>query len=447
MMGRCVAACAGLVAAVAGVLVAAGPPDGAVVCDMRTARGPVVLPWRSLTPEAAYHGQWLVAGDLDGDGAAEIVTARNKRQCVTAAVACRLDGTVLWRWGRASAGGQGLGYDVPLQIYDLDGDGKAEVYLSIEGFLLVLDGASGAERRRLPLPKGLTVADCITFVDLRGRGRATDIIVKDRYRCLWAYTGDWKPLWRWRSKTYRTCHHPTPVDIDGDGKDEIIAGYTMLNDDGKEMWALEPGKVKLASGHIDCSEVVKLASRPADTRLLFTYCGANCIAMADGAGRALWQVRGHHFESADFGPVRKDTPGDEIVVDIDHLPFGSSRVWLLDAAGRLLVDFRCDYGRHHRLIDWDGDGLLEILVGNTKKLLDGRGRCVAQFGPEGAFAAAAGPRGGNDPGPFAAVGDLDGDGRPEVILHSTGTVMIYRSAKAAKDPRRPVGTGVNFTLY
>jgi hypothetical protein len=193
--------------------------------------------------------------------------------------------------------------------------------------------------------------------------------------------------------------------------------------------------------------VFKAARRPEETRLLVTYCGANCIAMSDGAGKALWQVRGHHFETADFGPIRKDTPGDEIVVDIDHLPFGAARVWLMDGRGRLLVDFRCDYGRHHRLIDWDGDGLMEILVGNTKKLFSGTGRCVAQFGPEGAFAAAAGPRGGNDPGPFAAVGDLDGDGRPEVILHSAAAVMIYKSAKAAKMRRAPVGTGPNFTLY
>ena len=438
---------AGLLVVSASVLAGAEPSAEPVRCDTRSAKGPVVGPWKSFSPDPAYHGQWLVAGDLDGDGVAEIVTARNEGQCVTAAVACRLDGTVLWRWGRPGTGSQGLSYDVPLQVYDLDGDGKAEVTLSIRGFLLVLDGKSGREIRRLPLPKGLAVADCITFVNLRGGKRARDIIVKDRYRHLWAYTADWKPLWQWRSPKYRTSHHPTPVDIDADGRDEIIAGYTLLDHDGKELWTLTSGKVNLARGHVDCSEVMKAARKPADSRLLFTYCGARGIAMANGAGKVLWELAGHHFESADFGPIRKDTPGDEIVVDIDHLPFGKAHVWLLDSRGRLLVDFQCDYGRHHRLIDWNGDGSMEILVGNTRKLFSGVGKCVAHFGPVGAFTGVSAPQKGNDPGPFAAVGDLDGDRRPEVILHSAKAIHIYKSAKAARTPAAPVGTGVNFTLY
>ncbi len=449
MTGRCLrlSVWAVLLVVAANVSAEAGRAAAPVRCDTRSAKGPIVLPWKSFSPDPAYHGQWLVAGDLDGDGVAEIVTARNQGQCVTAAVASRLDGTVLWRWGKANAGSQGLSYDVPLQVYDLDGDGKAEVYLSIKGFLLVLDGKSGKELRRLPLPKGLAVADCITFVNLRGGKRPRDIIVKDRYRRLWAYSENWKPLWQWRSPKYRTSHHPTPVDIDADGKDEIIAGYALLDDDGKELWTLSSPKVKLAAGHVDCSEVMKAARKPENSRVLFTYCGANGIAMATGAGKVLWELAGHHFESADFGPIRRDRAGDEIVVDIDHLPFGKSHVWLLDSRGNLLVDFQCDYGRHHRLIDWNGDGLMEILLGNSRKLFSGVGKCVAHFGPAGAFAKVSATARGNDPGPLAAVGDLDGDRRPEVILHSTKTIHIYKSDKATKTPAGPVGTGVNFTLY
>ncbi len=134
MTGRCLSlsVLAGLLAVAASVLADTGRLAAPVRCDTRSAKGPVVPPWKSFSPDPAYHGQWLVAGDLDGDGVAEIVTARNQGQCVTAAVASRLDGTVLWRWGRPNAGSQGLSYDVPLQVYDLDGDGKAEVYLSIK---------------------------------------------------------------------------------------------------------------------------------------------------------------------------------------------------------------------------------------------------------------------------------------------------------------------------
>lgn len=410
--------------------------------------GKIVMPWKTLRPDRAYHGQWLVAGDLDGDGLAEIVTARHDSQSVTTVLVMKLNGSVLWKWGRPNTGKQGLYCDVPVQIYDLDGDGKVEVYVSTKGFLLVLDGATGKELRRLPLPKGLAVADCITFVNLRGLKRPRDIIVKTRYRRIWAYTDDWKPLWTWEPSKYMSCHHPTPVDVDGDGRDEIICGYTMLDDKGKELWTIAAKKTNQSKGHVDCSEVLRTGKRPEDFRIVLTYCGANCIAMTDGAGKTLWELTGHHFESVDIAKIRKDVPGKQIVVDIDHRPFGQGPVWLLDDKGNRLGSWTTDYGRHHRLIDWDGDGLDEALLGNARGVFNGHGKCVAKFGPAGAFDKAAGPQPpGNDPGPLAAVGDLDGDGRPEVILHSTSTVRIYKSAKAGKIAPGPVGTGVNFTLY
>ena len=197
---------------------------------------PIVSPRKTIDLEPDFSGQWLVAGDLDNDGELEFVTARNDNQSVTAMSAYKLDGTQLWKWGQAGAGGSTLTYDVPAQIYDIDSDGKSEIIFSEEGFLVILDGSDGKEINRYPLPEELRVADCITFANIRGRECASDIIIKTRYTKLWAYTSDWKELWSWTPKDgYKTCHHPTPVDLDGDGKDEIMAGYTMLDDDGAEI--------------------------------------------------------------------------------------------------------------------------------------------------------------------------------------------------------------------
>jgi hypothetical protein len=362
-------------------------------------------------------------------------------------VVSKLDGSVLWRWGRPNTGRQGLGYDVPVQIYDLQDKGKSDVYLSTKGFLLVLDGATGKERRRLALPKGLNVADCITFADLRGLGRARDILIKDRYRQVWAYTDDWRPLWHWKPKGYMTCHHPTPIDVDGDGRDEVIAGYTLLSHDGTELWTITSKKADLSRGHLDCCDVMSTGTCPRDWRLIVTYCGANGIALVDGTGRTLWEVTGHHFESADAGRTRDDVPGKQIVVDVDHRPYGQGPVWLLNDKGDRLGTWTTGYGRHHRLIDWDGDGLDEVLIGNARRLFNGLGECTVQFGPVGDVDGATGPQPGNDPGPLAAVGDVDGDQRPEVILHSVRSVHIYKAKRAAKISGLTLGTGTNFTLY
>ncbi len=410
--------------------------------------GPMVKPWRVFDPDPAYHGQWLVAGDVDGDGQAEIVTARHDKQKVTTVLVSKLDGSPLWRWGKPNTGGQGLWCDVAVQIYDHDGDGRNEVWISVQGHLVVLEGKTGKEIRRLPLPKDLPVADCIVFCNLAGAARARDILVKDRYRQVWAYGAEWKPLWHWKPEGYMTCHHPTPVDLDGDGRDEIVAGYTVLDEGGKELWTVKSTKTELKRGHLDCCNVMALGKRPQDCRLVLTYCGANGIAMVDGTGRVLWEVAGHHFESAQSGKLRRDLPGKQILVDIDHRPFGQGPVCVMDDKGNRLGTWITGYGRHHRLIDWDGDGLDEVLVANERRVFDAKtGQCVAFLGPEEVFAGEVKPTKGNDPGPLGVVGDVDGDGRPEIILHSPKRIAVYKSDRATKVAGAPLGTGVNFTLY
>jgi hypothetical protein len=237
------------------------------------------------------------------------------------------------------------------------------------------------------------------------------------------------------------------VDIDNDGREEVMAGYTMLDDDGRKLWTMAAETIDLARGHLDCCDVMTTGDRPRDFRLLVTCCGADGLAMIDGTGRSLWEVAGHHFESVDAGRIREDMAGKQIIVDIDHRPYRQGPVWLLTDRGQHLGTFLCGYGRHHRLIDWDGDGFEEILIGNAHRLFDGRGNCVARFGPIGTFSDEVGEEQGGDPGPFAAIGDLDGDQRPDIILHYTETVRIYRSARAAQVPGCQLGTGVNFTLY
>ncbi len=410
--------------------------------------GPEVLPWKTIKPDPAYHGQWLVAADLDGDGKAELLTARQTKQNVTTLLATRLDGSTMWHWGTANSGSPVLGYDVPVQIYDLDGDGKPEVYLSNKGSLIVLDGVTGKELRRFPLPEELKVADCITFANLRGGPRARDIIIKSRYTQLWAYTDDWKPLWHWKPATFKTCHHPFLFDMDGDGRDEVMAGFTLLTPEGKEMWTLAPKSIDLITGHEDCCEIFTPGTKPEDYRLVQSCCGAKGLVMTDGRGKIYWEIPGRHYESIDIGHVRSDIPGPQIVVDIAHEPYRKGTIEIIDSKGERLGIYYCGDSRMHRLIDWDGDGVDEIVAGQERKLLDGAGKCVAKLGPADAFNDALKlDTSGPDGEPFVLVGDLDGDQRPEIISYSKTQILIYRSEKAAPIPGMKLGTGTNTTLY
>ena len=92
---------------------------------------------------------------------------------------------------------------------------------------------------------------------------------------------------------YHTAHQPRPIDIDGDGRDEIMAGYALLNPDGTLRWVFQSEKVKQKAGHLDCCRVVREGKKPEDFRLVLTCCGANNIAMVDGtAARASVFLKG-----------------------------------------------------------------------------------------------------------------------------------------------------------
>lgn len=411
------------------------------------ADGPIIQPWRTVRFDPAYAGAWVVAGDLDGDRQVEVLSARNvDRNDVhfTSAVAVhRLDGTILWRWGDPHIGRRKLHHDVACQIYDWDGDGTNEVVLCTEGALVELDGRTGQERRRLPLPKDAT--DCLVFANLSGNPRATDVLVKTRYTDLWAYTREGRLLWHvTRPAGHLTAHQPVPLDLDGDGRDEIMAGYALLNADGTVRWTLASPGIDLKRGHLDCLRVVRAGPNPAAFRLVATYCGANGIALLDGTGRTLWEIAGHHFESVDVGRVRADVPGLQLVVDIDHRPPGEGPIWVIDEEGHPLGQILTPYARHHGLLDWTGDGLDEIVVAEARGLFDGQGRRVATLAL-------------HDPAPvadpdekLALVGDFTGDGVPDVALTpgSSSAVFIYRNEQGRKpSPPAPLGTGVNFTLY
>jgi len=414
------------------------------VVDTGSARvvGTRVEPWRTVVLDAAYGGQWVVAADLDGDGQVEIVSCenvnRNDVHYTSTAVAQELDGAVLWRWGQPDIGRKTWHHDVACQIHDWDGDGNPEVVLCTKGFLVELDGRTGREKRRIAIPEAAT--DCLVFCNLSGGAYPGDVLVKDRYHRIYAYDRRGERLWSVKDPGgYRTAHQPRPVDLDGDGRDEIAAGYAMLNADGSVRWVYRSRTVDLSRGHLDCLRVFRKGKTPEACRLVLTCCGANNVAMIDGNGKVLWEVAGHHFESIDVGRVVAGEGGRQLVVDIDHQPRGRSPMWVLDEQGRLLGRIVTDYSRHHALVDWTGDGVDEILVGHSGAVYDQQGRRIATLvRPEasGAYECSL------------LTGDMTGDGVADVMRVTPTVVHIYKNSRGRKSRAPlPLGTEFNLTLY
>ena len=411
---------------------------------------PVIEPWKTIKLDPEYCGGWIVVGDLTGDGTAEIVSAKNgvpgrDIHFTASVVAQRLDGSVLWKWGNPDAR-NAIHHDVACQIYDIDGDGRNEVVLAGDRRVVVLEGATGRELRQFEIPAN--ASDCITFCNLSGGDRATDMLVKTRYGQIWAYDVDGKLLWTVEKPGgYRTSHQPFPIDLDGDGRDEIIAGFAALNFDGSLRWRLPEAICR--GGHADSIRLFRDGKRASDKRLLLTHCGGNRMDMLDGDGTVYWSVTGLHFESVFFGELDRQRPGREIVVDVCHQPWGKQPLLVLDENGNLIGRYTTMRSRQHRLVDWFGTGEDLIFCGQTRALLDAKGSKRARFETpmrEGTLSKedVASLR------YMIHLADVTGNGRPDLVVSTVpGTaVWIFKNDLGAKNlSSERLTMPVNATLY
>ena len=401
-------------------------------------------PWRRVVFDPVWAGDWVVAGDIDGDGEVELVSARNNGSAadhyVVSVIAYKLDGTVLWTWGNPSAGQAACSYDVACQVYDWNNDGHPEVVIATDiggtRHIVELNGATGVEVRRFPIP--MDSCDSIAFCNLTGGPGAypRDITVKTRYTQIWAYDHNGSQLWTaYMPGGYQTSHQARPMDIDNDGIDEISAGCVMLNADGSQRWIVHDGAT-VYGAHVDCVRLFKQGATAAETRIVISFDSNDRLAMVDGNGNVVWQLTEYHYQSIDVAKMRDDIPGRQLAVDDGSyvLP-----IHIFDENGNLLEVLPNPAGysqRIHFTIDWFGNGLESVVIAHPSRMYDGWGAERVYFDNGGVY-----------PG-LCMKGDMTGDGVPDVMMTIDHGVCIYKNLLGAPLPAGvPMGTSVNFTLY
>lgn len=367
--------------------------------------------------------------DLDGDGEYEIVLhqAGRGRDNSQAGVtdppvfqAYKLDGTLLWSINLGKNIREGAHY-TQFMVYDLDGDGKAEVamktadettdakgnvigdstkdwrndrgyILSGPEYLTIFDGATGAALATTDYippryPTSLTPTTdqlkemwgdgygnrmdrflgAIAYLD----GKTPSLIMTRGYYtrsvlAAWNFRdGKIKHLWTFDSdepssnRSYRGQgnHNLSVADVDNDGKDEIVFGAMTIDDNGKGLYST-------GLGHGDALHVSDLdPSRPGmevfGIQERFDDAGANFRDAK--TGEVLWKKAS--VKAGDDG----EGPGRGLALDIDpRYPgfecwvAGAGITGMFDCKGKKIAEKTpaCNMG-----IFWDGDLLSEILNG------------------------------------------------------------------------------------
>ncbi len=202
--------------------------------DLNLSDHPEMVRWRMYNTSEFGTNQNIRLGDLTGDGNKEIVFVRPKSQGpgIGYISAMNLNGEVMWDYGNPGSFKADTGDELPVQIHDLDGDGVREVIFVSGGWIMILDGRNGKLVRRARVPGSKAVKSMI-FADLMGIGRDNCLILSDRMHNLVVLNDRLELLWE---QVIETGAQPMVHDMNGDGRHEVLMGYSVFDHDGNLMF-------------------------------------------------------------------------------------------------------------------------------------------------------------------------------------------------------------------
>lgn len=285
---------------------------------------------------------------------------------------------------------------VPVTVWDFDSDGRDEVVTMMLGptarppmraHLVALDGLTGKIKAMTPIPwaggagnsrfNHGTTRSYATVAYLDGPDRPPSYIFHlGTYidGACWAFDivdGQFQERWAYQHAFHLgTGHHGlTAFDINGDGRDEILMGGTVIDADGCQIFSWTE---KANYGHVDFVIPGVIDPDKPGVQLLFGFEYGYGVALTSADGEVYWHNKeAYHAHSGWVAKVRPDLPGEQIRMrsklfsETWHhgtppdVPYDTERTepWngLLDARGnRIEIG---EFQATRRPPDWNGDGL------------------------------------------------------------------------------------------
>jgi rhamnogalacturonan endolyase len=374
-----------------------------------------------------------IFGDLDGDGVLDVLIRLDN------GIAERTPDTGRWieleamtsygksLWRRPLMSHElsyGNPFNVPVVVWDLDGDGKAEVICRLEenhqAWLAVLDGMTGHVLRKIPWRKMATdfsktssrILMSIAYLD----GKTPSIITETglyENEILDAYDPKLNNLWTFRSfmETSGSGSHRIEVaDVDGDGRDEIFDGSTLLGPDGKVRWSTY-------RGHPDTVQIKHILPDLPGRQVYYgieTTDNAGAYVVDARTGKIIWKhnhdedptwTHSHVGWAAD---IWEGSPGMELLNNRDgHI--AKDQV-LLSADGKILME---PFPQGWNPANWMGGVVRDLISSDGRKLGRFTGKTVETLATPGPV-----PRPGSA---CMMAGDILGDYRDEIICKGVDT--------------------------
>ena len=411
--------------------------------------------WKKIDLKNFGTSRQIRFGHLTGTDEWYVVLAQMQKRVsrdaygfISCLTAIDLEGNVLWQLGEPSDKTEELGKvsaDMAFQVYDIDGDGRDEVIVGWDFEIRILDGRTGTIKKSAKTPFSddddadligvpyQTYAferinpDGIRICNFRGKERPADILIKDRYCRIYALDEDLNVMWKFKSPT-NTGHCPLPIDIDGDGKDELLVGYKLLDSDGQMLWSYP-----ISEDHTD--EIVAGKWMPGEDEGHFAcVSGKAGFFIGDFYGNIVARDMVGHAQRVSIANYCPEREGREIVVT--NYWGHQGVIFLYDCYGNQIWEMENEMnGNILAPVNWDGDGTELILTNADAKkggLLNGKGVRAVEFPDDG------------HPVLCCESLDLTGDERDELVVWDYHSMYIYTQDDC---PKEQTYHPVQFPIY
>jgi len=315
-------------------------------------------------------------GDVDGDGEIDyLITvdclAKDGSVIEPANIHIyKSDGTFLWNFNTGIRSPNAASY-FQWTVWDLDGDGKAEVFgtqkIDKEFYLHIKDGASGVTKKQVKIP--YPVGDdsvrgpyhAIAYLD----GINPYIVVAWgtyfwEHGYIAVFDRNLNQIWKWEAPPYGNyggAHSIRVADIDLDGKDEIIHGGTVFDENGVILW-------RQPWNHCDIVEIGDILKERPGIEIFYGFeqdPGGVRLVEAE-SGYVIWER--HDYFHAHLGwtdDIKSEYSGMESFVwYVDES--GWKEGFLYSANGDIIDRGDINYGTP---VDWDGIPPKETLFSST----------------------------------------------------------------------------------
>ena len=398
----------------------------------------------------------LSLGDLNGDGEIDFIFNDGRR--LIRAFDHR--GNLLWEHiNPDDPGVEETYHNFSISAYDIDIDQRDEVICFIEQegrhTLTILDGASGeimcSAELPFPAPRdhpfwGNTrfyMQNHIAVANLRGSRIPQDILAVHASKqkvAAYAFEADTlRHLWTWITDTdgYASGHYAYPYDIDSDGRDEVLAGVDVLNENGRRLWSMDlyPSNPSNPTGGMDHVDALACADiDPDHPGKEIVVAAATGIWMYDAYGIVLWHYpsrltdpakglfNGEGIQEVLVGHFRKDLRGLQIVFFSEKMS-GKHTVALFDAWGDAVLWDNQKSGPRRNIayaIDWDGNRSLDEIY-TRKGIFDGHFNRLS-YSMNWKYVASV----DRDEYP-PVVCDVQGDQREEIVWYDEDEILIIKN--------------------